>query len=326
MAPSLVSHTDCHIFSFVISPEDQIVGNALTRETATVKRTEQMISSHKVYDLKYGEDGWGYLVGSEDGKILLKSLGFKLLAKSDDRGRIFIHDSVAKRVAYIDHPSELSKGVEKHLTFSQKEQLTFIKYTRDRNVHAMPVGSYYQPSGTIFWEVRTFKSLINLEHLKGQDSVNVWVKQNFGRAKDFWDKMRKRVGLGDGSIHWLLSEMSRRAKLEADAKAQAKGVDKSDAATIFPVPIGTTGFDFSENFACSTQATLYSYLHWSKSLGSQGAKDSCLVAMDKFLEKCLGGVKRLWIASSDLPAGAITTRGVQVAVEGSAIRDASSLC
>ena len=114
--------------------------------------------------------------------------------------------------------------------------------------------------------------------------------------------------------------------MQKEADDEAKRVGKKADVIIQEHGLGINGYDFSENFACSTQAALCSFLHWSRSLGTQAAKDSSIIAFDRFLEKCLGGVKRVWVVSPDIPAGTVSTTGVQVVVEGSTIRDASGLC
>ena len=59
MAATMVPHVDCHIFSFASGPDDQRVCTALAGETVTIKRTEKMVASQKVYDVKYSAEGWG---------------------------------------------------------------------------------------------------------------------------------------------------------------------------------------------------------------------------------------------------------------------------
>ena len=109
MAPSRVVHANCGIFSFISGPVDQVVCNAVTGETFTVQRSAQMIAAQKIYVVKYNEEGWAYLLGHESGKKWFKPLGFTLQAKTDDKGKIFIQDSVAKRVYHCDDATELGK-------------------------------------------------------------------------------------------------------------------------------------------------------------------------------------------------------------------------
>ena len=326
MAATLIPHANSGIFSFVTGPENQVVCNALTGEQVTIKRSGQMITSQKVFVVNYNDDGWGYLLGGESGKIWLKNLGFKLIGKADGAGRVFIQDSVAKRVYYIDDPTELGKGSEKHMDMSQQgKQLTFIAYKRDRQNNAIPGGGYHQPSGSLFWECRTLRTLIDLSYLNGDDAINRWVRDNFGRAQAFWEKVRTRAGFDANITHWMPSEESRRGKLLDQAKKQGKDGDGTVAATS-PESIGVAGVDYSENFVCSTQAALFTLLHWGKQLRTPEAKESAVLAFDNILEKCLGGVKRLWVANSDVPCGSITTRGVSVVIEGSTVTNASGLC
>ena len=185
MASTKVPHSACHIFSFVSGPEDQVVCNGLTGESVTIKRTAAMVAAQKIYDLNYNAEGWGYLQGSEAGLVHLKGLGFNLPAKSDANGRLFIQDTATKWLTYVDSPEEISKGTETYSSLSSDEQLTYISYARARNIHALPVGGPCQPSGSLYWEIRTLKGLIDLSHLKGADSQNRWVKDNYGRSKDF---------------------------------------------------------------------------------------------------------------------------------------------
>ena len=328
MAPSRVVHANCGIFSFISGPVDQVVCNAVTGETVTVQRSAQMIAAQKIYDVKYNEEGWAYLLGHESGKKWFKSLGFILQAKTDDKGKIFIQDSVAKRVYHCDDATELGRGVEKHLNMTQEEKLTFITYPRDRHITVIEGGGYHQPSGALFWEIRTLKNLIDLKHLSGNESINRWVKSNYHRAQEFWDEIRRKAGFDGQAVHWMPSELSKRMKSEKDAQAAAKSAKESGMvdAEIPPAPIGVSGLDYNENFVCSTQAALFTFLHWHKSLGTPVAKASSLDALDRLLEKSLGGVKRVWITNSDVPCGSITTRGAHVTVEGSTIKNASELC
>ena len=194
MSAATLTHSNSGFFSFVIGPEEQVVCNATTGEKVIMKRTAQMQASQKVFDMKFSDNGWGSMLGSESGKVLVRNLGFKKLAKSDGSGKVFIQDPVANRVYYLDDPKDLATCTEKHMEFSDNEKLTFTDYLRDRIVTVTPSACFHIPCGAIYWQIRTLMVLLDLNHITGNDSVNRWVKQNYARAKDFWDKTRKRCG------------------------------------------------------------------------------------------------------------------------------------
>ena len=78
-----------------------------------------------------------------------------------------------------------------------------------------------------------------------------------------------------------------------------------------------------EHWCVSTQAMLFSYLHWMKALKSDTAKGSAEDTFDQLISKTLGSNELSMIVSDVCPVGAIPTSGLRTHYSGGVIHDAS---
>ena len=88
---------------------------------------------------------------------------------------------------------------------------------------------------------------------------------------------------------------------------------------------GLRGCEFMEHWALSTQALLFAFVHWHKTLGDAAAKASSHDLMNSLLDKVLGKQSLVCFLRHDMKPGTILSSGVQLAVQNGSFLDVRAL-
>ena len=102
-----------------------------------------------------------------------------------------------------------------------------------------------------------------------------------------------------------------------EALIKARTIDTADEGVQFQ--------DHMEVHHASTQAVLFSLLHWMSSLDSETAKASSGDAFELIIQTTLGPGLRVMILDDSCPAGSLPTNGVKVTYDSHYFTDASQL-
>ena len=310
-----VPHKQCGLYTVAAPMSDkQVVVNPLACQEVSVTRSEKMLDSDLYYWLDYDDDGNACLAAVGEDNIPVKSLKFTMRAVQNAGGRIAIQDTVGKTVVWADSLEHLRSRKTVTLKLSESSQLVSSSFASERFILRTGIGQPHTLGGKVFWEFRRLKELLNIDY--GDDAIhNTWVMRNFHRTFSQWETAYTDSGGHVPESHWITSQRSWDSTQEARLKA--KTIDKCDAGVQFQ--------DHMEHYHCSTQAVVYSFLHWMSSLGSPGAKASAHIALDNSIEKTLPKHKWIMLLDDVCPAGTIPTHGVKVTCQSGYITDASGL-
>ena len=89
---------------------------------------------------------------------------------------------------------------------------------------------------------------------------------------------------------------------------------------------GISNQDFMENTATSTQAMIFNFTHWQKSLKTPESRAAAASFVDRFIYHCMGSGAFTLIINKDQPAGTLLAVGAQLQVQGGYIDDIEPLC
>ena len=117
-----------------------------------------MIARNMLFELKYNDDGWGYMERSmSDDKAQVE---FHQIVIQSPIGRIAIQDAKKDVTQWIDNNDILYSRVSKTISITGDVQLAVIVFSLQRMILGMIKADLFSTGLSTLWDLRTFKSML----------------------------------------------------------------------------------------------------------------------------------------------------------------------
>ena len=200
----------CGLYSLVTDDgEQQLFCNALTGDMASIDRSAEMVELGIWFDIEYSVGGWAYLMDTiNDEKYWVADMAWsKTVVRRVKPHRLFMQDRIAKKAHWYDNGEFLNCKTVRTLVLSDTAKFTFTTFPLERGIMDSRDVLPHRLGGKCFWDMRCLLPCLDMEALD-EATRRTWTKDNFWRARSYWEKLFTRAGGGSVGSHWFRSQDS----------------------------------------------------------------------------------------------------------------------